>query len=183
MKIISGKLKGREIKNKYIEGTRPTMDRVKESIFSTIQDYIKDSICLDLFSGTGNLGIEAISNGANKCYFIDNNIKCINDIKETIEKFNIKDESIILKKDYKEALKYFSESNIKFNLIFLDPPYKNKIINEIIEYIYNNDLLEKKGLIICEYESDELDIENIKFELKKHKKYGSKKVSIFISNV
>lgn len=183
MKIISGKLKGREIKNKYIEGTRPTMDRVKESVFSSIQDYIKNSVCLDLFAGTGNLGIEAISNGADKCYFTDNNIKCINDIKETIQKFNIQNESVVIKKDYRDALKYFAENNIKFNLIFLDPPYKNKIINEIIEFIYNNNLLYENGLIICEYESDELDIDNIKFNLKKYKKYGSKKVSIFESNV
>ena len=73
MKVISGILKGRNIKGYDIEGTRPTMDRVKESIFSTIQNEIKDSIVLDLFCGSGNLGIEAISNGCKLCYFIDNN--------------------------------------------------------------------------------------------------------------
>ena len=69
MKVISGFLRGREIKGYTIDGTRPTMDRVKESMFAIIQDYIKDSVCLDLFAGTGNLGIEAISNGAKKVYF------------------------------------------------------------------------------------------------------------------
>jgi len=72
LRVISGFLKGREIKGYNLVGTRPTMDRVKESIFGTIQNNIKDSIVLDLFSGSGSLGIEAISNGAKYCYFIDN---------------------------------------------------------------------------------------------------------------
>ena len=72
MRVISGFLKGRNIKGFDIDGTRPTMDRVKESIFSTIQNYIDDAIVLDLFSGSGNLGIEAISNGCKTCYFVDN---------------------------------------------------------------------------------------------------------------
>ena len=71
MKVISGILKGRNIKGYNIEGTRPTMDRVKESLFASINSYIKNSIVLDLFAGSGNLGIEAISNGANLCYFVD----------------------------------------------------------------------------------------------------------------
>ena len=83
MKVISGLLKGRNIEGFNIEGTRPTMDRVKESIFSTIQFEIRDSIVLDLFAGSGNLGIEAISNGATKCYFVDNNKVAINTINKT----------------------------------------------------------------------------------------------------
>ena len=71
MKVISGLLKGRNIEGFDIEGTRPTMDRVKESLFSSIQDYIPDAVCLDLFAGSGNLGFEAISNGCKYCYFND----------------------------------------------------------------------------------------------------------------
>ena len=81
MKVISGTLKGRNIKGYNIDGTRPTMDRVKESLFGMIQDNIKESTVLDLFSGSGNLGIEAISNGAKFCYFIDNNKEAIQTIK------------------------------------------------------------------------------------------------------
>ena len=73
MRVISGYLKGRNILGYNTPGTRPTMDRVKESMFAIVQDYIKDSVCLDLFAGTGNLGIEAISNGAKKVYFNDRN--------------------------------------------------------------------------------------------------------------
>ena len=89
MRIISGKLKGRIINNYDINGTRPTMDRVKESIFSSIQNYVKDSIFLDLFAGTGNIGIEALSNGSKKVYFIDNNIKAIKAIKDNVKNFEI----------------------------------------------------------------------------------------------
>ena len=84
MKVISGFLRGREIKGYTIDGTRPTMDRVKESMFAIVQDYIKDSVCLDLFAGTGNLGIEAISNGAKKVYFNDRNKVAVKMIKDNL---------------------------------------------------------------------------------------------------
>ena len=117
MKIISGSLKGRNIKGYDIEGTRPTMDRVKESLFGMIQNNIKNSVCLDLFCGSGNLGIEAISNGSAFCYFIDNNPKIISIVNENINNFNIKDKSKVLNFDYKKSIKYFSEKNIKFDVI------------------------------------------------------------------
>lgn len=179
MRIISGKLKGRMINNYDINGTRPTMDRVKESIFSSIQNYVKDSIFLDLFAGTGNIGIEALSNGSKKVYFIDNNIKAIKAIKDNVKNFEIENDSVIIKNDYKKALDYFKDNNIKFDIIFLDPPYKYQIITDIINYIYDNNLLNNDGLIVCEYEKDELNFTDIKYELYKYKKYGSKKVSIF----
>ena len=91
MKVISGILKGRVIKGHDIEGTRPTMDRVKESLFGSIQNYIRDSAVLDLFAGSGSLGIEALSNGAKYVLFNDLNIKCTLSIKENIQKFNKND--------------------------------------------------------------------------------------------
>ena len=103
MRVISGFLKGREIKGYDIEGTRPTMDRVKESVFGSIQNYIDESVCLDLFAGSGNLGIECISNGASICYFVDNNKIAINVINDNISKFDIKDKSVVIKDDYNNA--------------------------------------------------------------------------------
>ena len=87
MKIISGKYKGRNIVGYDINGTRPTMDRVKESLFAMIQNYIDNSNCLDLFAGSGNLGLEALSNGASSCTFIDNNKIAIKTIKNAITNF------------------------------------------------------------------------------------------------
>ena len=179
MKIISGKLKGRIIKGYNIDGTRPTMDRVKESVFATIQNYIKDSIVLDLFSGTGNYGIEALSNGAYKVYFNDYNPKCVKIIKENLCNFNILGDNIILNFDYLKCLNYLKDKNIKFDLIFLDPPYENLIINDIINFIDDNNLLNDNGLIICELTSNNLldNYHNIK--LWKNKKYGDKEVLIY----
>ena len=129
MKVISGLLKGRNIKGFDIDGTRPTMDRVKESLFSIIQSYINDAIVLDLFAGSGNLGIEAISNGCKKCYFVDKNKIACNVIKENISNFKI-DNGTVINDDYMNALNNLKD--IKFDLIFLDPPYKyDYYVNEV----------------------------------------------------
>ena len=177
MKIISGEFKGRVIKGYDIDGTRPTMDRVKESLFGTIQNYVPDAIVLDLFAGTGNLGFEALSNRAKFCYFNDNNIKCIKSIENVINTLNLSSKSKTLNMNYKSALKYFSDNNIKFDLIFLDPPYKMDILNEIIEYIKNNELISNNGLIICEVDKLYLDIDY--YQKIKEKKYGSKYIIIY----
>lgn len=181
MKIISGTLKGRTIKGYDIEGTRPTMDRVKESLFGTIQNYVRESIVLDLFAGSGNLGFEAISNGAKFCYFNDHNRKCTSLIDKNIELFLIKEETKVLNLDYKKALKYFSDNKIKFNLIFLDPPYKNDCLNDVVNYIYDNNLLEKEGIIVCETSTLYLNISC--YEKIKEKKYGDKYITIYKNNL
>lgn len=177
MRVISGLYKGRNLKGFDIDGTRPTMDRVKESIFSSIQNYLDEAICLDLFSGSGNLGIEALSNGADTCYFVDINKKAINTIKENIDSLNITNH-VVMNSDYKDALEHFKNNNIKFDLVFLDPPYKLNVIDNIINYILDNNLLNEKGLIICEFDSD-IKKEYDELKVIKEKKYGSKYVVIF----
>ncbi len=178
MKVISGKLKGRMIKGFDITGTRPTMDRVKESVFGMIQDYISNSVVLDLFAGSGNLGIEAISNGASKCYFNDDNKKCINVIQNNLDSFNILNQSVITNLDYHEALSFYKNKKITFDLIFLDPPYKEHIIDDILLFIEKNNLLNKKGLVICEFTSD-LDYQSNQLILYKKRNYGDKMVFIY----
>lgn len=179
-KVISGILKGRNINGYNIEGTRPTMDRVKESVFGIIQDYIDKSVVLDLFSGSGNLGIEALSNGAEIVYFNDYNKKCINTIKDNLIKFNIINKSILLNFDYRECLNYLHNKKIKFDIIFLDPPYKYLIINDILNNLIEKDLLNSDAIIICEMEKIEY-FDNEKLKLIKEKKYGSKFVLIYKS--
>ena len=175
MRVISGKYKGLFLDGFNIDGTRPTMDRVKESLFAMIQNNISDSVCLDLFAGSGSLGIEALSNGAKFCYFVDNSEEILNILKGNLKK--IKDNNFkVLSCHYKKALKNFVDNDIKFDLIFLDPPYKLNLINDVLDFIYNNNLLNDKGLIICEFENEILDC---KFNLLKEKKYGSKKVFIY----
>ena len=182
MRIISGKLKGRKILGYDIEGTRPTMDRVKESVFGSIQNYIDDSVVLDLFAGSGNLGIEAISNGSLKCYFVDNNKKCISIIKDNIKQFGIEDYSIVIQNDYKKALEYFKDNSIKFDIIFIDPPYKYEIINELIDIITRCNILNDNGIMVLEYSLDKIDDDIDGYQLLKYKKYGDKYVSIYKKN-
>ncbi len=174
MKIISGIYKGRTLDGYNISGTRPTMDRVKESLFAMIQDYIKDSTVLDLFSGSGNLGIEALSNGAKVAYLVDNNNIAIKTINSNIKKLNI-DNAKVLKGDYKNIL---NNMNTKFDLIFLDPPYETNYLEESIKLIIDNDLLKESGLIICESSSLDKIIYPNNFEVYKEKKYGDKYVVI-----
>ena len=174
MRVISGKYKGKKLKGFDIDGTRPTMDRVKESLFSVIQNYIKGSVILDLFAGSGSLGIEAISNGAKSVYLIDNNTKLIDIIKENT--YGMNEEIHIIRGDYNDILKIISD--IKFDIIFLDPPYKLNLINDCLNKIYEYNLLNKNGIIVCEYEDE--NVQSNYFELYKEKKYGTKNIKIFI---
>lgn len=171
MRIISGKYKGKKLEGFNIEGTRPTLDRVKESLFGMIQTYIQNSQVLDLFAGSGALGLEAISNGAKTCYLIDNNKEAIKTIKQNSQNF---DEDLkIINIDYKKFLK---ETNEKFDIIFLDPPYKENQMDKSLRIIEERNLLNKDGIVVCEYE-----IGNSKTNLNliKEKSYGSKKIKIF----
>lgn len=173
MRIISGKYKGREIKGYNIEGTRPTMDRVKESLFASIQNYVKGSICLDLFAGSGGLGIEALSEGAQSCYFVDNNKIVIDALKKNLTSLKVEEDYFLIKKDYVEALKTF---DMKFDIIFLDPPYHLNMMNNAIDLIIKNNLLNDGGIIVCEYEEGTV---NCDLQIFKEKRYGSKNVTIF----
>lgn len=177
MRIISGKYKGHKIKGFDLDGTRPTMDRIKESMIAMVQSKIKDSICLDLFSGSGSIGLEFLSNGAKSCHFVDNNNKAIDVLNENIETLNLDDENYVLCKDYNEALKIFKNNNIKFDIIFLDPPYKDNLINDILKKIVEYILLNPGGIVMCEYETEKVD--NDALTLMKERKYGSKYIKIY----
>lgn len=177
MRIISGKYRGRVLKGFDIEGTRPTMDRVKESLFAMIQDQVKESICLDLFAGSGNLGIEALSNGAKECYFVDHNKFATKTMKENMTTLKLEHDDHILTMDYMDALHYFERQQIQFDIVFLDPPYGMNVISPILSYIIDHHLLTDKGIIICEYEKEEPT--NNQLTVWKERKYGSKKIRIY----
>lgn len=177
MRVISGKLKGKNILGYGINGTRPTMDRVKESMFAIIQNYLLDSVVLDLYSGSGNLAIEAISNGALKAYMVDNNKIAIDIIKKNITNMNINN-GIVIMGDATNVLNDFIGEE-KFDIIFLDPPYDTNQIDKVLTIINNNlNLLNNNAIIVCE---TELKINYDKYDnlkIVKEKKYGKKTLTI-----
>lgn len=177
MKVISGKYKGRNIIGFDLDGTRPTMDRVKESLFAMIQDDLKNKKVLDLFSGSGNLGIEAISQGAKEAILVDANPKAYKTIKKNVDIIGVEN-TTVLNMDYKKALRQLKENSIKLDLVFLDPPYDTNYIETSIKIISEYDLLEKEGLIVCETSSLSKIVYSDLFVIKKQKKYGDKLVVI-----
>lgn len=174
MRVISGIYKGKRLEGFDIKGTRPTMDRVKESLFGMIQMKVRDSVCLDLFAGSGSLGIEALSNGAECCYFVDNGFRIIPILRKNLESIS---NFILIEKDYMDALNYFYNNSIQFDLIFLDPPYSPHLISRVLDLISKYNLLKKGGIIVCEYESE--DICTNDFKLVKEKRYGNKYIKIY----
>ena len=163
-----------------IIGTRPTMNRVKESMFASIQNYIDNSIVLDLFCGTGSLGIEALSMGASRCYFVDNNKDILRYLNKNINNLGINNKSMIISKDYRDSLLYFKNNNIKFNIILVDAPYEMEVMEEVIELVTKYDLLLDNGILVLEYSFDKLKDKYSNLELIRSKKYGDKYVNIYL---
>lgn len=169
MRIISGKKRGLKLLSPIDDDVRPTSDKIKGSIFNILANIEKNSVVLDLFSGSGSMGIEFLSRGAEKVYFCDNSEKSLSIIKANIEKSDFTENSVILKKSYLDALDYFYTSKIFFDYIFLDPPYDTDYIEKTLDFISKKNILKEDGIIIIETDI-EINIEN--FNIIKEKKYS-----------
>ena len=168
MRIISGKYRGKKLKEFELNTTRPTTDRVKESVFNLIQFDVVDAVVLDLFSGTGSLGIEAISRGARKTYLVDKNIEAIKIIKDNLK--GIDGNYIVENNDY---INFLNNVNEKFDIVLLDPPYQTDYGTNAIEMLIKNNLLKPNAIIIFETSYDKkIDLILEGFDVKK-KKYGT----------
>ncbi|WP_432400669.1 16S rRNA (guanine(966)-N(2))-methyltransferase RsmD [Wukongibacter sp. M2B1] len=180
MRVISGKAKGVRLKALKGMDTRPTSDKVKESIFSIIAPYIDDSKVLDLFSGTGNLGIEAVSRGATYAYLIERNRKCQPIIKENIHKAKLEDNIKLIIRDVVSALRMFKANDEKFDIIFMDPPYLKGFILPCLEEISGLNLLNIDGIIVIEHDIKDVLPDTVKDITKfKERKYGTTMVSFY----
>ncbi len=176
MRVIAGTAKGTKLNSIDDISTRPTLDRVKEPLFSIIQNNIVESNVLDLFAGSGALGIESLSRGAKHCTFCDKSYKSIQMLKENIQKVKMQEKSTILNIDYKKCL---DEQKEKFDIIFIDPPYKMDIAIDSVKRIIELELLAKDGIIIIETDEEERErkeLEKIDLELYDVRKYGRVKL-------
>ncbi len=172
MRVIAGKYKRRQLKTVNSHLTRPTTDKNKENLFNMIGPYFSGGICLDLFSGSGGLGIEAISRGMDELYCVDKQYKAYATIKENIQSLDIDDITHVYKMDYQKALALFADEKIQFDLVFLDPPYGMKINEKIISFMAEHDMLSDGCLIIIEDLKEEIFNVCEPFILKKQQSYG-----------
>ena len=180
MRIITGKYKGRKLYTLEGANTRPMMDRMKESIFNIIGPYFDGGVSLDLFGGSGALTLEAISRGIGSGYIVEKHPEAIKIIKKNIELVNGEKNISLMPMDYKLALDYFKKNNLKFDLIFLDPPFKLNIIGEIISFILENNLINSSGNIICHYyKNSHIPIEINNLKIFKHYNFGANEVAIY----
>ena len=177
MRVISGKAKGVVLKTPEGLKTRPTADRVKEAMFSIIQFDLPSSNVLDLFGGTGQLGIEALSRGAKKAVFVDFSEKAIACIKTNVNNAKMAEDSLIIRSD---SCKFLREHSEVFDIIFIDPPYESCLYENVFSLIASNNLISDESLIIAEWDYEN-GIGNLprEFELVKEKKYGRVGISVF----
>lgn len=180
MRIIAGKARGRKILSPATYETRPTLDRVKEAMFSMIQGYIPEATVVDVFAGTGSLGLEAASRGAKECYLFDKSEVTFPLLKENVENLKFTDFCHPLKIDAYAGLKMLAKKGKRFNLVFIDPPYCKEMIPEAIKTIKENDMLNEDGIIVTKIDSIEEIYEGYEdIKLTRSKKYGNTTVCFY----
>lgn len=176
MRVITGTSRGRKLIT--VEGAdlvRPTTDRVKEAIFSAIQFEIEGRTVLDLFAGSGQLGIEALSRGAAECYFADSAAQSISVVKKNVEHTGFAERSHIVNMPFSAFLK---SAKVKFDIALLDPPYERKLIQKALPLLVEK--MNDGGVILCEHEKDcVLPHNEGDWELVKLLRHGSTSVSIY----
>ncbi|CDR22542.1 16S rRNA (guanine(966)-N(2))-methyltransferase RsmD [Staphylococcus argenteus] len=169
MRVIAGKHKSKSLVSMEGRNTRPTMDKVKEGIFNSLYDV--SGIGLDLFAGSGALGIEALSRGMDKVIFVDQNFKAVKIIKSNLENLDLVEQSEVYKNNADRALKALSKREIQFDIIFLDPPYEKGLIDKALKQISEFNLLKENGIIVCEFSNHE-EIDYQPFNMIKRYHYG-----------
>ncbi len=175
IRIIAGIYKGRFLKVPDPSVTRPTMDKVRQAIFNAMKDKVQGSVVLDLFAGSGAMGLEALSRGARQVYFNDKDRKTFQIMKENILSLNPERDSYVLAlSDYRLFLKKYAE--IKFDVVFLDPPYRFNINDSIIKEMEERGMLKEDCLIVSEQEKENPVLPG--FEMREYR-YGQKHVALY----
>lgn len=177
MRVITGTARGRRLGELSGRDTRPTTDRVKEGLFNIIQFDIEGRSVLDLFGGTGQLGIECLSRGAAHCTFVDEQKDAVSLIRENLRVTELEERAKVVRGD---AMSFLSGSSEKFHLIFLDPPYDANLLDSTLKRIAGIDILAENGIIICESRASQ-DLPELPMPYQKRKayRYGKIKVTLY----
>ena len=185
MRVIAGKYKGRKLYSPEDSSVRPTTDKVKEACFSILTNELWDARVLDLFAGTGGLGIEALSRGASYCLFADASRKSLNLVKQNLEHCKVEEKTRLVAGDYSKVLKSLAgriEDGLEepFDIILLDPPYEAGFLDEVFRMIAEGGVLDPDGTIVAEHRKQvELSDELYGFTRTKERRYGVVKLSIY----
>lgn len=179
MRIIGGTAKRRTIHAPKGMDTRPTQDYIREALFNILQGYVDESVCLDLFAGSGALGLEAISRGSKYCVFCDKSRAAYTQIKENISLLGFDEQSMVLKCDWQLAIANSISKNIKFDLVFIDPPYKIGNIEDILTQLSQGEALNKSAIIVLERDKKSDTVTHKDFNHISHKEYGITTLDIY----
>jgi len=183
MRVISGNLRGTKLYSLEGLDTRPTLDRVKESLFNIINFDIKDSVFLDLFAGSGAIGIEAASRGAKKVVMCEKSRDAVKVINKNLEKTRLQSQVKLFNMDYEKCI--LNELNEKFDIIYLDPPYKTDYIYKALKLIIEKGLVKKSTIIILETDIEQIvenQLEKLELTEINSKKYGRASLLFYKTN-
>ncbi|MFD1360231.1 16S rRNA (guanine(966)-N(2))-methyltransferase RsmD [Lentibacillus salinarum] len=153
MRVIAGIHKGRHLEAVPGSITRPTSDKVREAVFQVMGPFFERGTCLDLFAGSGALGVEALSRGMDKCIFVDKSPKAIHTIHENVRKLKLGDQAEVFRTDAFRALKAAAKRGLLFDLILIDPPYQKVNYGKLLDLIVSLQLLKEDGILYCEHDA------------------------------
>ena len=181
MRVIAGEKRHLLLKTLNDLSIRPTTDKIKETLFNMIQFDIQGVNFLDLFAGSGAIGIEALSRGANMATFVDNNDKAIKIIKENLEHTGLADRANVIKSDVCLSLENLSRNNVTYGIVFMDPPYDKDLYRPVFGKLVNSNIINSDTTIILEValKDDAIGIEDLGYKIMKIKKYKSNKHIFF----
>ena len=173
MRIISGAAKGRKLETPAGMDTRPTLDRVKEALFGSIQFDLPGAFVLDLFSGSGSLGLEAASRGAKLVYLNDHDSGCVRCIRSNATATGLTEKTRVLQRDYRSAIDDLHAQDVCFDIVFLDAPYADGTAQDAAERLFRADMISERGYIVLEhaFELPPHAVDGL-FRIRKTKKYG-----------
>lgn len=183
MRIISGTARGTKLFTLEGLDTRPTLDRVKEPLFNIINFDLDDAVVLDLFAGSGALGLEAISRGARKAFLCEKNRNAANIVEKNIEKTKFQNQAVLIRNDFEKAVTFIENQKEKVDVVFIDPPYKTDLIKRSLEKILDSNILNDGFIIIAETDEPERilnDIDALNINVFDTRKYG--RVSLIFLN-
>jgi 16S rRNA (guanine966-N2)-methyltransferase len=180
MRIISGRLKGRPLSAPKGRSLRPTADQVKETLFNMIGSHVQQATVLDLFAGTGNVGIEALSRGAALAVFVEKNSRHAQILSRNIAACDIEAESTVYRGDANKILTTLHKKQMRFDLVFLDPPYDRNLVKPALDHLHMTNAVQSGAHIVVEHSLDEPLPDDLDcFRMEDQRKYGKSLVSFF----